>query len=92
MRYLELLVTDVPDDAAPITRTEWIHRDHIETVEPYTTTAHGQLLLWLQITLTSGAARYLPLRPVHPDEVDAAARAGVRDLLESGGQPIRAGT
>ena len=90
MRYLELLVTDLADSSEPAMRTEWIHRDHIETIEPYTTGDHGQQVLWLELTLTSGRFRYVPVRPVHPENVDAVARAAIAALLEPGKAPVRA--
>jgi hypothetical protein len=86
VRYLELLVTDVPgitDARDPGIRTEWIHRDHIETIEPYLEVDPGRDMLWLQLTLTSGRARYVPLRPVRPEDADDVARAAITTLLES---------
>lgn len=90
MRYVELLVTDVADGAVPTTWTEWIARDHIETIEPYTSGRLAQPTLWLQVTLTSGRTRFVPLGSVDPDEVDDAARRSIGALLEVGAGPVRA--
>lgn len=93
MRYLELLVTDFTDITSghdPGIRTEWIHRDHIETIEPYLADDRGQDMLWLQLTLTSGRTRYIPLRPTRPDDVDHIARDAIATLLEDGHHPLHA--
>ena len=90
MRYIELLVTDLTDDTDPTTHTEWIHRDHIETIEPYTTSQHDPSMLWLELTLTSGRTRYIPLQPTRPEEIDTVAAAAIGALLDTGHQPVRA--
>lgn len=91
MRYIELLVTDfVDEERTPITWTEWIARDHIETIEPYTTGNAAPCALWLEISLTSGRTRFVPLGIVEPTEIDDAARRSIAALLEHGTEPVRA--
>lgn len=92
MRYLELLVTDLADITSrdPGIRTEWIHRDHIETIEPYLADDRGQDMLWLQLTLTSGRARYVPVQPTRPEDVDCVARDAISALLEDGQHALHA--
>lgn len=90
MRYLELLVTDIPDDAAHTTRTEYIHRDHIETIEAYTASNDREPMLWLELTLTSGRIRYVPIRTVRPETIHAAAAAAIHALLDAGHDPVHA--
>ena len=91
MRYLELLVTDIPDNAtAHTTHTEWIHRDHIETIEPYTAARSREQMLWLELTLTSGRIRYVPIHPVRANEIHDIAAAAIHALLDIGHDPVHA--
>lgn len=90
MRWTELIVTDIADGIDPVTRTEWIHRDHIIAIRPYTTHDTRTPMLWLELTLTSADTRYVPVAPVHPDLIDDAARSAIATLLETGTEPARA--
>lgn len=88
MRYLQLHVTDCLDEAATLT-TEWIHRDHIETIEAFPDAADPHRG-WLQLTLTSGQTRYLPIGLDPATGLTAAASRAIASLLEHDSGPAAA--
>lgn len=91
MRFVELLVTDVVEESAAV-RTEWIHRDHIESIEAWAADDEGAAgaPLWLELTLTSGRIRYVPVGEISGGGLVVAAGRAVRSLLEEGQLPVAA--
>ncbi|GAA4754963.1 hypothetical protein GCM10025783_30100 [Amnibacterium soli] len=84
MLLLKLAVADLPnDDRDSPTRTVWVNPLQIETVVEYVTWNELDPLLWLELTLASGAVLYNLVGPVAPTELMAAAEHAVEHLLSA---------
>ena len=81
-RLLKLTVADLPtDDRDSPTRTVWVNPSQIETVVEYVTWNELDPLLWLELTLASGALLYAFIGPVPSADVAAAAEHAIARLL-----------
>jgi hypothetical protein len=79
---LRLAVADLPaDDRDSPTRTVWVNPLQIETVVEYVTWNELKPLLWLELTLASGALLYAFVGSVQPADLAAAAEHAIAHLL-----------
>ena len=84
MPLLKLAIADLPsDDRDSPTRSVWVNPLQIETVVEYITWNELDPVLWLELTLASGAVLYNLIGPVPPTDLIPGTEHAIEHLLSA---------